>query len=436
MTKTLKQRVLHSGMWVIANYGMQQGLRFVSNLILTRLLFPEAFGLVGIVQVIMLGINLLSDLGISTSIIQHKKGEDEEFLNTAWTLQVVRGVFLFLVAVAVSHPFAEFYHQPMLAQLLPVVALSMLIQSFRSTKMDVANRTLNMKRNILIDMCAYVLGVVTTILVAWKYHSVWALVVGGVLNSIISTWASHYMLPGHTNRFAWHHASFLDIFHLGKWFFLSSMLTFFSGEGSRLIVGKLLDVRTLGFYTLATMLVSIFWQMISQLVSNILLPAYSEIIRQQPERLHAVLTKTRLYMVLPGYMVAIIMALFGQEIVDLLYDERYREAGKMLMILAMGSFPGIINGSYLGVLTAKGLLKSSTLLQAVTIVLQIILMYIGHLYYGNLGVVASFAAATWFLIIPYAVIYHKAGCWQPRMDIPLLSGALMFVLYRASVLFS
>lgn len=434
MTKTLKQRVLDSGFWVTANYGAQQVLRFGSNLILTRLLFPEAFGLMAIVQTIMLGINLLSDLGVNTSIVQHKNGEDIEFLNTAWTLQIARGTLLFLVVLLVSGLFADFYQQPMLAQLLPVAALSMLIQSFRSTKTAVAKRHLNIKGNVLIELCAYTLGVAVTLLVAWYYRSVWALVVGGVVNSIFSVWASHRLLPGQANRFAWHHASFQEIFGLGKWFFLNSMLAFFSGEGNRLIVGKLLNMSMLGFYTLASMIASMFGQISFQIVSKILLPAYSEIVRQHPERLHAVLTKTRLYLVVPGYTITIVLVIFGQEVIDLIYDDRYAKAGKMLMLVSMGKFPSIINGSYLGVLTAQGKIKANTILQAVTIVLQITLMFLGHRYYGDLGVVVSFAVANWLLAIPFAITYYHAGCWQPRMDIPFLLGALLFVLYRASIL--
>lgn len=436
MTQTLKQRVLDSGFWVTANYGVQQLLRLGSNLLLTRLLFPEAFGLMAIVQTIVLGINLLSDLGINTTIIQHKKGADPEFLNTAWTLQIMRGVVLFLVAIAVSGAVAKFYQQPMLMQILPVVAFGMLIQSFRSTKVIVANRALKIKHNTMIELGAYVLGLVITIFLAWKYHSVWAIVIGGLANSIASAWASHYLLPGMGNRFAWHPLSFLEIFGLSKWLFLNSILTFFSGEGNRLIVAKLLDVRMLGFYTLASMIAMMFWQMMTQLALKILLPAYSEIIRQHPERLPAALAKTRLYLIIPGYLIATVMVLWGREIINLIYDERYQGAGEMLILVSMGTFPMMIRGSYLGVLTAKGMVRANTVLQALTIVTQIGLMYVGHHYFGALGVVASFAVANWLLTAPYLAVYHHAGCWQPRMDIPLLLAALVFVIYRASILFS
>lgn len=72
----------------------QQLIRLGSNLILTRLLFPEAFGLMALVQTFMTGLAMFSDIGIGPSIIQNRRGEDPDFLNTAWTIQIGRGVML------------------------------------------------------------------------------------------------------------------------------------------------------------------------------------------------------------------------------------------------------------------------------------------------------------------------------------------------------
>ena len=72
----------------------EQGL--ASNLILTRLLFPEAFGLMALGSVVLVGLQMFSDAGIGPSIAQSPRGDDPEFLDTAWTAQVLRGVILWL----------------------------------------------------------------------------------------------------------------------------------------------------------------------------------------------------------------------------------------------------------------------------------------------------------------------------------------------------
>jgi len=83
MTKTLKQRTVRSGSWVVIGHLFSQGLRLGSNLILTRLLVPEMFGVMAIVTVIMAGLAMFSDVGLLQNIVQSKRGEEIDYLNTA-----------------------------------------------------------------------------------------------------------------------------------------------------------------------------------------------------------------------------------------------------------------------------------------------------------------------------------------------------------------
>jgi O-antigen/teichoic acid export membrane protein len=75
-------------------------IRFGSNLIITRLLLPEHFGLMALVTTFLVGLALFSDTGVGPNIIQNPKGEEPIFFNTAWTVQAIRGVLLWVVAVA------------------------------------------------------------------------------------------------------------------------------------------------------------------------------------------------------------------------------------------------------------------------------------------------------------------------------------------------
>ena len=106
----LLHRTLHAGSWTLVGYGYGQFLRFAGNLILTRLLFPEAFGAMALVQSVLTGLTLLSDLGISQAIVQNARGHTAAFLNTAWTVQVIRGVLIWVATCALALPVATFYH--------------------------------------------------------------------------------------------------------------------------------------------------------------------------------------------------------------------------------------------------------------------------------------------------------------------------------------
>ena len=99
---SLNARFMRSSMFTMGGYVATQVLRLGSNLILTRILFPEAFGLMALVAVILQGLTMFSDVGVSPSIMQSKRGDDQQFLDTAWTIQVIRGTLLWLFACAIA----------------------------------------------------------------------------------------------------------------------------------------------------------------------------------------------------------------------------------------------------------------------------------------------------------------------------------------------
>src|SRR5581483_9669453 len=88
---SLKQRVLNAGIWSFAAFAVSQVIRLGSSLLLTRLLVPEMFGVMAIAQMVMVGLQLFSDVGLKQTIIQSGRGSDPAFLNTAWVVQILRG---------------------------------------------------------------------------------------------------------------------------------------------------------------------------------------------------------------------------------------------------------------------------------------------------------------------------------------------------------
>lgn len=198
-----RARALRSAGFILIGFGGQNILRLASNLILTRLLFPEAFGLMSLVMVFLTGLALFSDLGVNVSIMQHKRGEDRAFLNTAWTLQIVRGVLLWLVCCAIAWPAAQIYQEPQLLRLLPVAGLAAVIGGFTTTKIAVANRNLQIGVQVMTGLGAQSIGIVIMVALAWVWRDVWALVVGGLLGALLQNILQHRLIPGPANRLHW-----------------------------------------------------------------------------------------------------------------------------------------------------------------------------------------------------------------------------------------
>lgn len=412
-------------------YGLSQGLRLGGNLILTRLLTPEAFGLMALVQTFLIGLQMFSDFGVFPSIVQSQRGDDPKFLNTAWTIQAIRGGMLWLGSCLIAVPIAQFYEEPLLVWLLPVSGLTALIGGLASTKLATANRNLALRQITLLDLGTNAIALTVMIIGAWFYRSIWVLVLGGILSNILKTIASHWLLPGIQNRVAWDRSAVQEIQQFGRWIFLSTIIGFFALQGDRLILGKLLDIRFLGIYSIALGLSSMVEQIVEQINNKVLFPSYSELIRARPQDLYENLRKARLILLTLSIGFATFFVFCGPSLIDLLYDDRYQEAGWILQILAIGFLGRVISTTYGDVLMAKGETFSTMMLTIIGTVMQVISVFVGFSLAGYAGVILGLAAAEWLTYIAYAICFARLALWQPGVDflIIAIAGWLSAVIY-------
>ena len=145
-------------------------LRLGSNLLLAWLLFPEAFGLMALVNVFMHGLQMISDTGIRGSILYHRRGDHQSFLDTAWTVQIVRGIVLWICSCLIAIPVMMLYGEPMLGQLLPVAGLTAIIAGFNSTALFTLNRRVALGRITLLDVLSQVASI--SVMVSDGYRQV------------------------------------------------------------------------------------------------------------------------------------------------------------------------------------------------------------------------------------------------------------------------
>lgn len=307
-------------------------LRLAGNLVITRLVAPEAFGLAAIVTVIMIGLELMSDVGLGPAIVQHRRGDDPRFLNTAWTIQVFRGLLLAAIAAAAAWPLSLFYEEPRLRMLVPFAGLAAVFAGLNSTTMHTATRELKLARLTVLQILSQVAGIVAMIGWALVSPTVWALVAGGLVMALTRMVLSHTMLGGIRNRFAWEREARDDLFHFGKWIFINSGLYFWATQGDRIVLGKLVSFALVGVYQIGFYLSQPIVMLNFQISRAVFMPVLSEVNRTEPERLKDVYYRTRLYsdlILIPLLGLAMAIAC---PVVEFLYDERYWAAGPLLQI--------------------------------------------------------------------------------------------------------
>lgn len=408
----------------IISFGGQNVLRLASNLILTRLLFPEAFGLMTLVQVFMGGLQMFSDLGIQASIIQNSRGDDPDFLNTAWVMQIGRGVVLWLVACALALPMANLYGEPMLAALLPVVGINALISGFNSTNMATANRHLVLGRLTAVELGAQALGIVVMVVLAYLMQSVWALVIGGLFATTAKMLSFHLVLPGIKNRFHWEPAAVSQLLSFGKFIFLSTVAGFLINQGDRAVLGGYISLSALGIYNVGFYLGTMAFLLNQAAVSKVIFPIY----RMRPPAESAG-NQARAFracrMVVAGILsITFVFAVSGVFIVDLLYDYRYSQAGPIVVLFSLTTVPQIALGQYSMVLLAAGDSKRFFYLLGSTAVFQMMFLFAGVSMFGIIG--AAFAPGLATLVTyPLRISFaRRYKAWDPRADAIFLTAGL------------
>jgi O-antigen/teichoic acid export membrane protein len=424
-TPPWRRVALTGAAWTGVGYAVRTVLRFGNNLIITRLLFPELLGVMLLVNTFILGLSLFSDIGIFPAIVQSKRGDSARFLNTAFTIQVLRGLLLGLLACLIAWPVSRFYEQPLLLYALPAAGLSAVFQGFNSTRKAIANRNLLLDRLTLIEVGAYVTGLVVMITWALISPTIWALVAGGVVTAFVEMVLTHVALPGNRDRFSWDAESARELYRFGRWILFSTALTFLAIQSDRLVIGKLVDARFLGIYGIALMLARMADDAIRQLGYRVLFPTYSRLQHSAPERLYAILRKTRLMLISLSWVAALFFLAAGNHLVGLLYDERYVAAGWMLQILALGTLVGVLSVTYDNVLIARGNTFAVAALNAIYLVILVSAILTGHHYLGEPGVVAGVAAASWLIYPVKALWLHQLKLWQPEVDLPVIGLATL-----------
>ncbi len=432
-TQTLRSRVIAAAMAVVGGRVAQHALRLGSNLILTRILFPEALGIMAIVNSLMIGLQMFSDLGVGPSIIQNKRGTEPDFLNTAWTVQVIRGGLLFAMTLCLAWPMAQFYDEPSLTLLVCISALQPLILGFQSTSIHTLSRKLAQGRLMLIELARQASGIATMIGLALIYPEVWVLPVGSLVGAAVLIILSH-MIGGTTrNRFAWDPTAWRELYRFGRWVFLSSLFTFMANSADRLVIGQLVDMTQLGLFSIASTLAAMTFQLQEILMGRVLFPAYAELRAAPLSVLRSRVIRSRVAILAGSLPPLWFLVIFGDQVIDLLYDERYIGAGWMLQVLAAGAIVRVVP-QFGPVHLARGHSSHQAMMTAVQGIALIGSIIVGGSYAGMQGLVVGIALSQFVNYPVIAWVGKQHGVWMPWFDLAGIGGSAV-LLYLLSLIY-
>jgi O-antigen/teichoic acid export membrane protein len=433
-----KKAALSGGAWTLIGFGGEQSIRFVRSLLLTRLLAPELYGLIGLAGIVIGLVGKLSDIGLNISIIRDKRGLDPDFLDTAWTMSVLRGALVWLVACACAWPASRIYEEDLLLVVIPIVGASALIQGFKSTKTATLNRELRLARLTILRVLSQAVGLAST--VGWALYdaeSLGVLVIGPLVSSVFLTTGSFLSLPGRGNWFCWERDAARELFRFGKWIVLSTAITFFLSQGDQAIVGVIVSTEYFAVYSVAYFLARGVAKVMLALGPRVLLPIYANMEEMPLARIRRRTFKMRGVLLVVFLPIMWVLILYGRYLVWWLYPEHYRDAGWMLEILTAGNVGLVIGLTAGGIVLAKGDSFRFMILQTLRAVFMLVGMSVGYWLGGMsdhtngalMGFLIGMGVSYWmnYPVLVWAI--RRYGTWLPGLDgLAFLSSALIIVV--------
>lgn len=377
----------------VAGFGLGQALRLGANLILTRILFPEAFGLMAMVHLVLYGLQMLTDVGLAQALVRSPRGDEPVFLDTVWTIKVLRGLLLWIVACALAWPVSVLFREPLLLLVIPVGSASSLIQGFGSTRVLSLRRHVRPLPLITLELATQALGLVVMIGLALGGLGLWSLVVGTLVSAAAHTGAS-YALPGtHRERFRLEPETRREVTLFGRWIYASSAVTFAAGRGDQIVLGRLLGAGNLGVYNIALALAEVPDAVLRRVIDGVLYPTYAQVHNERPLEFPRIYYRTRLALDAVSHTALGGLVALGPWIVHLMYDARYHGAASMLQILALRTSLTVLSAPCETALFSQGHTMYGFRRNAAVAIATLIAMPIGHVLGGAPGLVWGTAIA-------------------------------------------
>ena len=306
----LKARIFRGGAWLGAGSLAEQSLRFGRNMLLARLLAPEAFGTMAIVLSTTSVLQSLTDVGVKEALIQSPRGREDGHVGAAWWMAVGRSCSLYAMLFLVAPLMARFYGNLELSALLRVASAALLFEGAISSRAYVAMKEMKFSKWAAIHHGGGIAGVVITVILSFFMRDVWALVIGYCSENAARCLLSYVVCP-FLPPLRWSREAIRDLLKFSRGLFGLSILNLIFARADIFVLAKLYSTADLGLYTMAVYLVQTPAVFVINLLNQTLLPTFSHVQDDQPRTNRILLQATTLTALL-GVPALVFLAFCGR----------------------------------------------------------------------------------------------------------------------------
>jgi len=386
----LFRRTVKGGFWVIASRITLQLLAVVRLIIIANLLTPSDFGIFGIALLTLATVSTFTQTGFQSALIQ-KKESPAEYLDSVWTIGIIRGALIFTVIFFAAPYVAVFcdgdqsipLDQDLVIKIIRLLSFNILLGSFNNIGGIFFTKDLQFHKHFISKTGATLVNYLVTIILVVTYRSIWSLVWGkmaGTVTSLIISYAIHPYRP----QFRFDIVKMKELWGFGRWLFGFNIVFFIINKSNDFLIIKLLGTTSLGIYQMALNLARLPLSEIGSTIHTVSFPALSKL-QDDFNRLKNAFLKTIRMLVSLVYPLSSLLIVLAVDFINLFLSDKWQSTIPIIQFLAVMGFIGAPFTNSGALFQALGKPKYVFLCLTIRSIIMLSMIYPLVHYYGLAG---------------------------------------------------
>jgi O-antigen/teichoic acid export membrane protein len=377
---SVRKEIASGAAWMLAFKLTERLLGLFSTVILARILLPSDFGIVAMAMSLVAVLELLTSFSFDVALIQRHELE-RRHLDTAWTFNLMFGVSVCLLMLALAPVAATYYRDDRLEPVVYALAFGWLVQSFENIGTVAFRRELQFEREYRFLAAKKGFGVLVTVPLAFWLQSYWALVIGSVATKCFSVLISYRMHPYRPRPSL---AGARDLLNFSGWLMVNNALYFLNQRSTDFVVGRLTGAPALGLYNVSFEISNLPTTEIAAPVNRAMLPGYSKLARERGQ-LSQTYVDTVGAMAILTVPAGVGIAAVAEDLVAVVLGGNWLDAIPLMQILGFYGAIASVGSNTASALLALGQPRMLTALAATRVALLIPALVAGTLAFGLIG---------------------------------------------------
>lgn len=385
-SKNLKDKTITGMFWSFIERFGSLSIQFITNIVLARLLTPADFGLIGMIMVFVAISSVMVDGGLGAALIQKKNPTSIDY-STIFFTNIILATIIYLILFFTSIGIATFYHQPQLSDLLKVMGLIVIIDSFSVVQNNILIKNLYFKKITRIKVSAALFSSILGITSAYSGLGFWSIAIQYISNSFFKTCFLWFRTSWKPLKI-FSKSSFKELFGFGSKLLSASLLSEVYRNFQSLIIGRVFSAKDLGFYTQARQLEQIPVTTLATVVNQVTFPVFSQL-QNNVEALRNGVSKSLKSLVFINFPVMVLLTVIAKPLFIFLFTEKWLPSVIYFQLLCMGfGMFLIVHNTNLNALKSVGRSDLVLYLEIAKKTLGVILILFG-MRYGVIGMIVG-----------------------------------------------